>query len=204
MVDLAQVDDLMLSLYLCQGTMPEHRHVDQDELFLVYSGSITLESEWGTVVLRPWEVAVVPKGVGHRSSSMLHSLVLLLEPRVMVHRRNGDRRLFALKDEGHLEKVSVSAVGMQVAVPFQPVTLADLDMFACSVMLCRGSGPWWKADNQSSLVLCHAGRLSVDSEVGQASLEEGELVVVPVGVGYRLSSPGGAIVLGVQRHKQPG
>ena len=103
MIDLVQVDDLALSIYLCQGTMPLHRHLDQDELFLVHSGTISLESEWGTAILRPGELAVAPKGVGHRSSSLLRSLVLLLQPRLMVNRRNGDRLLFALIDMGHLE-----------------------------------------------------------------------------------------------------
>ena len=42
MIDLVQIDDLMLSIFLCQGTLPMHRHVDQDELFLVHSGTISL------------------------------------------------------------------------------------------------------------------------------------------------------------------
>ncbi|RPI53496.1 MAG: cupin domain-containing protein, partial [Chloroflexi bacterium] len=114
MMDLVQIDDLTLSIFLCQGTLPFHRHVDQDELFLVHSGTISLESDWGTAVLRPGELSVVPKGVGHRSSSLLRSLVLLLQPRLMVNRRNGHRRLFAAKDSGRLEKLSLPAIGRQV------------------------------------------------------------------------------------------
>jgi homogentisate 1,2-dioxygenase len=142
MIDLAQLDDLVLSVYLCQGTMPHHRHLDQDELFLVHSGTISLESDWGTAVLRPGELAVAPKGVGHRSSSLLRSLVLLLQPRLMVNRRNGDRRLFVVKGEGRLEKVSVPAVGHQIAIPFAPVTLTHLDTFAVQLLLCEEIGPW--------------------------------------------------------------
>jgi hypothetical protein len=203
MIDLAQIDDLVLSVYLCQGTMPLHRHLDQDELFLVHSGTISLESEWDTVILRPGELAVVPKGLGHRSSSLLHSLVLLLQPRLIVNRRNGDRRLFALKHEGRLEKVNVTAMGHQVAIPFQPVTLADLDTFTLNVLLCRGTGPWWCTDQQSSLVLCHDGMLTLDSELGQVPLQAGELVVVPRGIAYQLSSVDRALMLSLQRHKQP-
>ena len=98
MIDLASIDDLVLSVFLCQGTLPRHRHLDQDELFLVHSGTISLESDWGTAILRPGEMAVAPKGVGHRSSSLLNSQVLLLQPRLMVNRRNGNRRIFALKE----------------------------------------------------------------------------------------------------------
>jgi homogentisate 1,2-dioxygenase len=204
MIDLAQVDDLSLSVYLCQGTMPHHRHLDQDELFLVHSGTISLESEWGTVILRPGELTVAPKGVSHRSSSLLRSAVVLIQPRLMVNRRNGDRRLFALKDERRLEKVSVPAVGRQIAVPFRRVPVADVDTFAMYVMQCAGSGPWLEEDGQSSLVLCHSGRVEVELEEGRTSLGGGELTVVPKGMRYRLTSSTEALVMGVQRHDPPG
>lgn len=204
MIDLAPIDDLVLSIFLCQGTLPRHRHTDQDELFLVHSGTISLESEWGTAILRPGELAVAPKGVGHRSSSLLNSLVLLLQPRLMVNRRNGHRRLFALKDEQRLEKVSVPAMGRQVAVPFSPVILAHLDTYALELTLCDGIGPWCQTDRQDSLVLCHDGTVLLETQDARCSLGSGELTVVPKGTAYRLTSIERALVIGLQRHKQPG
>jgi homogentisate 1,2-dioxygenase len=204
MIDLVQIDDLVLSVFLCQGTLPFHRHLDQDELFLVYTGTISLESDWGTAILRPGELATVPKGLQHRSSSLLRSLVLLLQPRLIVNRRNGHRRLFALEGEGRLDKVSIPAVGRQVAVPFRPIALAHLDTFALNLLVCQNTGPWWSLDRQSSLILCYDGRLILDSELAQVSLLGGELVVVPAGIPYRLSSVSRAVVLSVERHRQPG
>jgi homogentisate 1,2-dioxygenase len=204
MIDLAQIDDLALSIFLCQGTLPFHRHVDQDELFLVHSGTITLESDWGKVVLRPGELAVAPKGVGHRSASLLRSMVLLLQPRLMVNRRNGNRRLFALKRAGRLDKVSVPAMGRQVSVPFSPVLLADLDTFALNLTLCQQTGPWCQADHQSNLVFCYQGQLTLESELGQVSLAEADLVIVPKGITYRLCSQSTALVITLERHDQPG
>jgi len=204
MIDLAQIDDLVLSIFLCQGMLAYHRHLDQDELFLVHSGAISLESEWGNVILRPGELAVTPKGVGHRSSSLQRSLVLLFQPRLMVNRRNGDRRLFALEGQGHLEKLSVPAMGRQLNIPFRPVVLAHLDTFALHLMVCTGISPWWRTERQSSLILCYEGRLLLETEGGQLVLEADELAVVPRGIAYRLSSPVRSLVMGVQRHKQPG
>ena len=204
MVDLVNIDDMVLSLYLCQGTMPQHRHVDQDELFLVHSGTISLESDWGTAVLRPGELAVAPKGVGHRSSSLLRSLVLLLQPRLMVNRRNGDRRLFALKNEGRLEKVSVPAVGRQIATAFSPVVLAHLDTYALNLLFCEGNGPWCQNEHGVSLIMCYDGRAVLDTTNGLVSLRQGELVVVPKGLAHRLSCIERTLVLGMQRHEQPG
>lgn len=204
MKDLAEIDDLVLSVFLCQGTLPFHLHIDQDELFLVHTGTISLESDWGPVILRPGDLAVVPKGLRHRSSALLRSHVLLLQPRLVVHRRNGHRRLFALKDESRLEKVSIPAVGRQIASPFQPVTVAHLDTFAFNLILCQGTSPWWRTDRHSSLILCYEGPMTVDSELGQVGLHSGELVLIPKGITYRLSSAEKALVLGVERHQQPG
>ena len=204
MIDLAQIDDLVLSVYLCQGTMPRHRHLDQDELFLVYSGTISLESDWGTVVLRPGELAVTPKGVGHRSLSLLRSLVLLLQPRLMVNRRNGDRRVFSPKKQRRLEKVNVPAIGRHIVAPFSPIVLSHVDTFALTLTLCQEAGPWLCAERQESLILCFEGVPVVHTEHDQLALDYGEMVVVPKGMRYRLSCETRGLVLGVQRHEQPG
>jgi homogentisate 1,2-dioxygenase len=204
MIDLVQIDDLAMSIFLCQGTLPYHRHLDQDELFLVHSGTISLENDWNPVILRSGELAVMPKGLRHRSSSLIRSMVLLLQPRLVVNRRNGDRRLFALKDEGQVEKVSVPAVGRQISAPFRPVPLAHMDTYALNLLLCRRAGPWCSTDRQSSLILCYNGELILDSELGRISLQYGELAVVPKGITYRLSSSERALVLTLERHAQPG
>lgn len=203
MVDLAQIDDLALSIFLCEGTMPFHRHVDQDELFLPHSGSIRLESDWGHLTLRPGDATVVPKGIGHRSSSLLRSLVLLLQPRLMISRRNGDRRLFSLKGKGALRKISVPATGRRLETLFEPLPLLHVDTFALTLTVCQGTGPWWRDDEQSSLVLCYEGQVTLDSELGRLSLQRAELSVVPCGVPYRLSSAERSLVLGIQRHQHP-
>jgi len=204
MIDLVEIDDMVLSIFLCQGTLPRHRHVDQDELFLVHNGTISLESDWGTAILRPGELAVAPKGVGHRSSSLLRSLVLLLQPRLMVNRRNGHRRIFALKNGRRLEKVSVPAMGRQVAIPFRPVVLAHVDTYALHLTYCEGSGPWWQTERQDSLVFCYAGSLNLATESDQISLESGELLVVPKGMAYQFSSTDRTLVVGLRRHRSSG
>ena len=204
MIDLVQIDDLALSVFLCQGTMPFHRHLDQDELFMVHSGTISVESDWGNIVLRQGELSVVSKGLSHRSSSLIRSLVLLFQPRLIVNRRNGDRRLFSLKDAGRLEKVSIPAMGRQIVNPHTPVTLADLDTFALNLLLCTRTGDWQRHDDQSRLVLCYDGKVVVDSDLGEESLHGGELLVIPKGTAYRISSHERSLVLELERHKPPG
>jgi hypothetical protein len=131
----------------------------------------------------------------------------------MVNRRNGHRRLFAPKESGRLEKVNVSAVGHQISAPFEPVTVAHLDTYAVHVTRCVGDGPAWLPAPQDSMVLCQEGRLTLALGAGapphdppdeQYTLEASDLLVVPKGFGSQISSPTGALVLGVKRHKQPG
>ena len=43
MVDLVSVDELTVSVFLCQGSLAWHRHSDYEELFLVHQGAISLE-----------------------------------------------------------------------------------------------------------------------------------------------------------------
>ncbi|MBN1658900.1 MAG: cupin domain-containing protein [Anaerolineae bacterium] len=204
MIDLIEIDDMTLSVFLCHGSLPFHRHLDQDELFLVASGTITVEGEWGSVLLRPGEMTVVPKGVGHRSSSLLRSLVLLLQPRLVVHRRNGDRHIFALRGRGQLTKIDLEAVGRQIAVPFRPVSVADVDTFAVHLLACQGTGPWWMYEQQSTLVLCHNGAVTLETKDDRLALRRDDVTVVPPRVPFRLSSTERAIVLSLKRHKQPG
>jgi hypothetical protein len=146
---------------------------------------------------------MVPKGLGHRSSSLLRSLVLLFQPRLMVNRRNGHRLLFAPREEGHLEKINLPAMSRHIAVPFRPVLLSHVDVYDLQLMTCQGDGPWWQADRQDSLVLCSDGTLVLETASDRLSLEDGELAVVPKGVAYRLASADAALVVGIQRHQPP-
>jgi len=86
----------------------------------------------------------------------------------------------------------------------ESVTLAHVDTYALNLILCQAAGPWWQTEHQSNLVLCYDGELVLDSEFGRISMQQGELVVVPKGLTYRLSGVDRALVLSMQRHEQPG
>ena len=104
LVEVARVSALVIHAYFCQGAVQWHKHIDHDELFLVQQGWMVLESEWGNITLKPDEMAVMPKGVSHRSSSQLRAVVLLLQPAVAADRKNGHRRIFAIPGENELRR----------------------------------------------------------------------------------------------------
>lgn len=201
MIDLAYVSDMAVSLYACQGALAWHRHLDYDELFLVHNGAIILESELGSTSLRPGELAVVPKGIAHRSASMLWSIVLLLHVGVFADRRNGDRRLHAVKGEKQLAKVSIPDQAKQITQPFVPQSLAQVDDFVLQLFVARGSIPWRKA-SQDIMLLVHEGRIDLSTPDGLSVLNQGEMMVISHSVSYRMLASERAVVLSLTRMKQ--
>ncbi|MGQ9625624.1 MAG: hypothetical protein ACUVV0_01800 [Anaerolineae bacterium] len=195
MMELAGVDYFAVDIYICQGAVAWHKHIDQDELFMVHSGVITLESEFGNVVLQPYELAVVPKGLGHRSSSFLWSVVFLFQPKFMADRRNGDRRLFILKGEERLEKISVMESALDLTLPFSTVDLACIEDFVLRLSVWQGAFHRHAHLDGDEMILVQEGEAFLESELGGFSLRAGEMVVVPKGVAHRPMASEQAVVL---------
>ncbi len=77
---LTTVNDAVVRLGIFEGDFPWHKHVDEDEFFLVLDGEILLDIEsHDTVVLRRHEGFTVPKGTTHRPRSPRKSVVLMVE-----------------------------------------------------------------------------------------------------------------------------
>lgn len=79
-VDIAYVNDWVLRAAAFKGEFHWHSHQD-DEFFLVYKGSIVIETEKGTIELSEGEGTVIPKGLQHKPSATNRALVLMLEPK---------------------------------------------------------------------------------------------------------------------------
>lgn len=77
---LTTVNDAVVRLGIFEGEFPWHKHVDQDEFFLVLEGEFSLDVEGQeTVTLRQHEGFAVPKGTMHRPRSPRRSVVLMVE-----------------------------------------------------------------------------------------------------------------------------
>lgn len=198
--ELAQTDELSLAVFVCMGAIAWHRHLDEDELFLVQSGLITLESEWGAVTLAPWELALMPKGVGHRSLSVKWSSVLLLRPRLLIDRKNGHRRLYGMASEERLRKTNIVTALPELLPLYQPFLLAKVDDFCLWAMRCFGTSLWEKQEASAGLLIGQAGTVLVETDEGQAApLGTSELVTLSRGTRYRISAGQPAVILQVGR-----
>jgi len=193
LVELAQVEEFVARLFICQGGIAWHKHIDEDELFFVYEGEISLESEWGNHTLRTGELTVVPKGVTHRSTSSIRSVVLLFERRLFSDRQDGKRRLFVLRGQDTLKKGSVKEA-VEGLVPFSPLDLASVEGFVAQAAVYQGRSSWGR-NPQTFLLFLHEGEVELETEEGRTKIECGEIARVPKGLAHRLLAEERAVAL---------
>jgi mannose-6-phosphate isomerase-like protein (cupin superfamily) len=79
------VDDYEIKLVKLQGDFVWHAHEDDDEMFLVVAGQMTIRLRDGAVDLAPGEFFVVPKGVEHQPTAAEECQVLLFERKGVVN-----------------------------------------------------------------------------------------------------------------------
>jgi mannose-6-phosphate isomerase-like protein (cupin superfamily) len=82
---IADLNDSHVKLVKVQGEFVWHSHADEDELFLVLRGTLTIELRDGSVRLGPGEMVVIPKGVEHRPVAAEEVHLMLIEPKGIRH-----------------------------------------------------------------------------------------------------------------------
>lgn len=82
---VADLNDSQVKLVKVQGEFVWHHHAEEDELFIVLQGELTIELRDGQVTLEPGELVVVPKGVEHRPVARDEVHLMLIEPKATRH-----------------------------------------------------------------------------------------------------------------------
>ena len=202
MMDVALVGDILVSVYICQGTLEWHRHLDIDELFWVYAGTILLESEWGEKQLQAGELAIVPKGVGHRSGAEERAIVLLLRCGVTPDRKNGRRRLYAIFGEGSLRRVGLQDAVRSALLPFQFRTATRFEDTVLQVAWGEGTWPVEipAADDHFLFVL--DGTATARTSESMLHLHPGDLAIIPEGTVYQLSTTRDTALVQMTRYRE--
>lgn len=77
---VGELNGQLVKLVKFKGPFVWHHHESEDELFLVVSGSMHMESPDGRINLEPGEFLIVPRGVEHRPVADEEAEVLLFEP----------------------------------------------------------------------------------------------------------------------------
>jgi len=77
---VAELNGQHVKLAKVKGAFVWHHHEDEDELFYVLTGRLTIEFRDGSVELGPGECVVVPRGVEHRPVAEEETHILMFEP----------------------------------------------------------------------------------------------------------------------------
>jgi homogentisate 1,2-dioxygenase len=194
-VDLAEIDDFAARLFTSEGMVAWHKHIDQEQLFYVLDGELTLETEWGNTTLRSGEMAVIPKAVTHRCGSVSRTTALVFERRFFSNRQNGQRRLFVLEGAGEISPVSIGAEALEIEGPSVARRLITVDDLELSVIKYQGDAQERHCHHGSELLLVHQDSLALRTDLGAVTLSRGEMTVVPRGTSYSVQASESALVL---------
>ena len=82
---VAELNGQQVKLAKLEGEFVWHAHDEEDEMFLVVDGRLTIELRDGKVELADGELCVIPRGVEHRPVAHGLACVLLFEPATTKH-----------------------------------------------------------------------------------------------------------------------
>jgi mannose-6-phosphate isomerase-like protein (cupin superfamily) len=85
---VGELNGQYVKLAKVKGEFVWHRHENEDELFLVLKGRLTIKLCEGDILLEEGEFCIVPRGVEHRPVAEQEVHVLLFEPKSTLHTGN--------------------------------------------------------------------------------------------------------------------
>lgn len=85
---VGEVNDTLIKLVKFKGEFIWHSHENEDEMFLVLGGRMTMHFRDRDVELSEGEFIVVPKGVEHMPMADQEAQVMLIEPKTTLNTGN--------------------------------------------------------------------------------------------------------------------
>ena len=85
---VGELNDSHVKLVKVKGEFIWHHHENEDELFLVVKGALTIRLRDGDVELEEGEFFIVPKGTEHMPVAQQEAWVVLLEPKTTLNTGN--------------------------------------------------------------------------------------------------------------------
>ena len=82
---VAELNDYQIKVVRIEGDFVWHDHPETDEAFIVLDGELRIDFRDGSVLLRPGEMFVVPRGVEHKPFAEREVRMLLIEPRGILN-----------------------------------------------------------------------------------------------------------------------
>jgi len=82
---IAELNGQQVKIAKVKGEFVWHDHANEDELFMVIKGQLTILQRNGSIQINEGEIYVVPKGVQHKPIAEKECWILLFEPKATKH-----------------------------------------------------------------------------------------------------------------------
>lgn len=82
---IAEANGQLVKIAHGNGELVWHQHENEDELFLVFEGLLTIQLRDQTIKLGPGEMFVVPRGIEHCPSAQPGTRFMMIEPASTAH-----------------------------------------------------------------------------------------------------------------------
>ena len=83
---IGELNDNYVKLAKLKGEFVWHKHDDEDEMFIVFQGTLIMDFRDRTVEVKPGEILIVPKGIEHCPRSNGEEVLnMLIEPKATRH-----------------------------------------------------------------------------------------------------------------------
>jgi mannose-6-phosphate isomerase-like protein (cupin superfamily) len=96
-----EVNGQQIKMVKILGEFIWHKHDNEDELFIVVDGLLTMEFRDRTVEVKPGEFLIVPKGVEHKPRARVPTSMVLIEPSSTLNTGNVKNE----RTRTHLERI---------------------------------------------------------------------------------------------------
>ncbi|CAH9049541.1 hypothetical protein PSECIP111854_00183 [Pseudoalteromonas sp. CIP111854] len=96
---IAESNHQLVKIAKGDGELVWHKHDNEDELFIVFKGQLTLQLKTENIVLNPGEMYVVPKGVEHCPKATPDTHFLMVEPASTAHTGEVDSELTVSQEQ---------------------------------------------------------------------------------------------------------
>ena len=89
-VIVGELNNQYVKIVKVKGEFPWHFHEDEDELFFVIEGQMTIQTREEDFQLKKDEFIIVPQGIEYRPKSEKEALVMLFEPNTTLNTGNNN------------------------------------------------------------------------------------------------------------------
>ncbi|WP_070971400.1 cupin domain-containing protein [Vibrio sonorensis] len=90
---IAESNGQLVKIAKGEGELVWHSHENEDELFIVFKGKLTLKLRDREIELEPGEMYVVPKGVEHCPVAEQETHFMMIEPAATKHTGNQEKEI---------------------------------------------------------------------------------------------------------------